>query len=457
MSGRRADRDPAILESCSRWSSPRCSRSSPLRWCSSWRASAGGRDAGRPAGRGAFVARRPVRAADLAVRAPRRRRARRPRPSRSTPRSRTSSPPRPCRTRPTSGSRPHRDAGARSATGPRAVSAACPPLTGRCRRPAAAACHNARVNETLEFLLTFGLPTSPWSAAAAGVLVRRRGAGPRLPVDATSGPSRRPDRCADPVRRHRDPRPGHRRADRRRRARHRAGSERARSSRSPSRSLGRLARLRERLARSGSPLGTRLLAVLSRDHLTEDDWDELEETLLLADVGAGPTGELIDALRTRVRVGGPRPVAVRDVLLRERAARARRPEPGPLAGHRADAQRGRRRTSPRRRPRRGRQRHRQDDDRRQARPGPRRRGQQRRARRGRHLPRRGRRPAHHVGRPGRRPDRPRPTATGPTRPPSPSTPSAGAGRPGPTSSSSTPPAGCRTRPASWTSSARSRA
>lgn len=80
---------------------------------------------------------------------------------------------------------------------------------------------------------------------------------------------------------------------------------------------GRLVRLRERLARSGSPLGTRLLAVLSRDHLTEDDWDEIEETLLLADVGAGPTGELVDSLRERVRVLGVRePAAVR-ALLRE--------------------------------------------------------------------------------------------------------------------------------------------
>ncbi|WP_130414086.1 signal recognition particle-docking protein FtsY [Xylanimonas ulmi] len=80
---------------------------------------------------------------------------------------------------------------------------------------------------------------------------------------------------------------------------------------------GRFVRLRDRLARSGSPLGARLLAVLSRDHLTEDDWDELEETLLLADVGAGPAGELIDALRTRVRVQGVSdPAAVR-ALLRE--------------------------------------------------------------------------------------------------------------------------------------------
>ncbi|MHA7135574.1 signal recognition particle-docking protein FtsY [Oerskovia turbata] len=80
---------------------------------------------------------------------------------------------------------------------------------------------------------------------------------------------------------------------------------------------GRLARLRGRLARSGSPLGSKLLAVLSRDHLTEDDWDELEETLLLADVGAGPAGELIESLRTRVRVLGVRDPASVRALLRE--------------------------------------------------------------------------------------------------------------------------------------------
>ncbi len=81
---------------------------------------------------------------------------------------------------------------------------------------------------------------------------------------------------------------------------------------------GRLVRLRDRLARSGSPFGSRLLAVLSRDHLTEDDWDELEETLLLADVGTGPASELIEALRTRVRVLGVRePAAVRQMLREE--------------------------------------------------------------------------------------------------------------------------------------------
>ncbi|MBL0886450.1 signal recognition particle-docking protein FtsY [Myceligenerans indicum] len=84
---------------------------------------------------------------------------------------------------------------------------------------------------------------------------------------------------------------------------------------------GRLVRLRDRLARSGSPLGARLLEVLSRDSLTEDDWDELEEDLLLADIGAGPTTELLDSLRTRVRVLGVRePSAVRELLREELVA-----------------------------------------------------------------------------------------------------------------------------------------
>lgn len=89
----------------------------------------------------------------------------------------------------------------------------------------------------------------------------------------------------------------------------------------PAPTAGRLVRLRDRLARSGSPLGARLLSVLSRDALTEDDWDEIEEELLLADVGAGPTTELLDALRTKVRVLGVRePGAVRDLLRSELVA-----------------------------------------------------------------------------------------------------------------------------------------
>ena len=80
---------------------------------------------------------------------------------------------------------------------------------------------------------------------------------------------------------------------------------------------GRMVRLRERLARSGT-LGQTLLAVLSRGSLGEEDWEEIEETLLLADVGLDPTTELLERLRTRVQVlGTTDPAQVRDVLRAE--------------------------------------------------------------------------------------------------------------------------------------------
>jgi fused signal recognition particle receptor len=69
---------------------------------------------------------------------------------------------------------------------------------------------------------------------------------------------------------------------------------------------GRLVRLRARLSRSNSALGKGLLALLSRDTVDESTWDEVEETLLLADLGTGPTTELVDRLRARVRVLGTR-------------------------------------------------------------------------------------------------------------------------------------------------------
>ncbi|UFU04605.1 signal recognition particle-docking protein FtsY [Ruania suaedae] len=79
---------------------------------------------------------------------------------------------------------------------------------------------------------------------------------------------------------------------------------------------GRMVRLRERLARSGG-LGSTLLSLLSRGDLDESDWEEIEETLLLADLGSGPTDELMTALRTRVKVlGTTDPDQVR-ALLRE--------------------------------------------------------------------------------------------------------------------------------------------
>jgi fused signal recognition particle receptor len=81
---------------------------------------------------------------------------------------------------------------------------------------------------------------------------------------------------------------------------------------------GRLVRLRARLARSNSALGKGLLVLLSRDILDESTWEEVEETLLLADIGAGPTGEIVDSLRTKVAVLGARdPDQVRELLRAE--------------------------------------------------------------------------------------------------------------------------------------------
>ncbi|MGY1749825.1 signal recognition particle-docking protein FtsY [Modestobacter sp. SYSU DS0511] len=67
----------------------------------------------------------------------------------------------------------------------------------------------------------------------------------------------------------------------------------------PPPSAGRLIRLRSRLARSQSSLGRGLLTVLGREKLTEDDWEEIEETLLAADVGVAATTQIVSRLRTQ--------------------------------------------------------------------------------------------------------------------------------------------------------------
>jgi fused signal recognition particle receptor len=67
----------------------------------------------------------------------------------------------------------------------------------------------------------------------------------------------------------------------------------------PPPSAGRLVRLRSRLARSQSSLGRGLLTVLGREKLTEDDWEEIEETLLAADVGVASTTQIVERLRTQ--------------------------------------------------------------------------------------------------------------------------------------------------------------
>jgi fused signal recognition particle receptor len=80
----------------------------------------------------------------------------------------------------------------------------------------------------------------------------------------------------------------------------------------------RLARLRRRLAGSDSTLSRGLLALISRDRIDEDTWEDFEDTLLTSDLGVGPTTELVTALRTKLRVDGvSSPVEAREILRTE--------------------------------------------------------------------------------------------------------------------------------------------
>ncbi len=85
----------------------------------------------------------------------------------------------------------------------------------------------------------------------------------------------------------------------------------------PEGTAGRLVRLRQRLASSQGGLGRGLLRLLSRDRLDEDTWEEIEDTLITADVGVAPTQELVERLRTRMRVEGVQPASAATVLREE--------------------------------------------------------------------------------------------------------------------------------------------
>jgi len=170
-------------------------------------------------------------------------------------------------------------------------------------------------NDLLNLLLV-GVPALAILGGGAAVIQRRRGAGDRDRTDRTGeGPAggtgtstlERPAAEA-PAAPGEAPAPG---------APAPEDAATAPALEVPAPTAGRLTRLRDRLARSGSPLGARMLQVLSRDHLTEDDWDELEETLLLADVGAGPSQDLVEAIRTQARVQGLKDPAQVRALLRE--------------------------------------------------------------------------------------------------------------------------------------------
>ncbi len=86
----------------------------------------------------------------------------------------------------------------------------------------------------------------------------------------------------------------------------------------PEPAAGRLTRLRRRLARSQSALGRGLLALMSRDSVDAATWDEVEETLLTADLGVAASTDLMERLRARVMAESPStPEQVRTLLREE--------------------------------------------------------------------------------------------------------------------------------------------
>ena len=108
----------------------------------------------------------------------------------------------------------------------------------------------------------------------------------------------------------------------------------------PEPAAGRLTRLRRRLARSQSALGRGLLSLMSRDTVDAATWDEVEETLLTADLGVAASAELLERLRGRVLAESPADADEVRALLRQelvalvdpamdRTLRTMRDGPGP--------------------------------------------------------------------------------------------------------------------------------
>ena len=80
---------------------------------------------------------------------------------------------------------------------------------------------------------------------------------------------------------------------------------------------GRLERLRGRLSRSRSGFGQGLLGILGAGDLDEDSWTEVEDTLLLADLGTATTTEIVERLRAELVSRGVRTADEARALLRD--------------------------------------------------------------------------------------------------------------------------------------------
>ncbi|MGW0005014.1 signal recognition particle-docking protein FtsY [Nocardia grenadensis] len=89
---------------------------------------------------------------------------------------------------------------------------------------------------------------------------------------------------------------------------------------------GRLIRLRGRLSRSQNAVGKSLLGLLGGGDLDEDSWEEVEDTLVMADIGTAVTTVIVERLREEMAARSVRTAEDARSVLREVLIESLRPE-----------------------------------------------------------------------------------------------------------------------------------
>ena len=89
---------------------------------------------------------------------------------------------------------------------------------------------------------------------------------------------------------------------------------------------GRLGRLRGRLSKSQNVFGQSVLGMLSAGDLDDDAWEEIEDTLLMADLGTTITMDVVEKLREKIAERGVSSEEEARAMLRETLIEACKPE-----------------------------------------------------------------------------------------------------------------------------------
>lgn len=89
---------------------------------------------------------------------------------------------------------------------------------------------------------------------------------------------------------------------------------------------GRIHRLRGRLSRSQNAIGKGVLGILGGGDLDEDAWEDVEDTLVMADLGTAATMKVVDSLREKIASQGVSSEQEARALLRQALIESCHPE-----------------------------------------------------------------------------------------------------------------------------------